>query len=142
MSGADPDETLTVREGVSVTLRTGLTEILNDHTIVWKFGPKGSFISQITRKDNLTSLHYTDDVGFRGRLQVDQNTGSLTIRNTRERHSGQYQVAISRGRARLPSKTFNVTVQREYFLFFSFFFFLCVCVCVCGVGGGVLLIQG
>ncbi len=50
MSGADPDETLTVMEGDSVTLHTGLTEILNDDTIVWIFVPNSSLISQITRK--------------------------------------------------------------------------------------------
>ncbi len=54
MSGADPDETLTVMEGDSVTLHTGLTEILNDHTIVWIFVPNSSLISQITRKKTIS----------------------------------------------------------------------------------------
>ncbi|KAL1250916.1 hypothetical protein QQF64_018712, partial [Cirrhinus molitorella] len=90
VSGAETDEAVSVTEGDSVTLHADLTEILNDDTILWKFGPKGSLISQIKRKADFTSIGYTDDAKFKGRLQVDQNTGSLTIRNTRIRHSGQY----------------------------------------------------
>ncbi|XDV23419.1 hypothetical protein PO909_027998, partial [Leuciscus waleckii] len=97
-----------VMEGDSVTLHTNLTEVLNDDTILWLFGPKESVISQITRKGDLNSIYFTDNVGFRGRLQVDQNTGSLTIRNTRIRHSGQYKLSISRKKTTI--KIFNVTV--------------------------------
>ncbi len=43
-------------EGDSVTLYTNLTEIQNDDTILWLFGPKVSVISQITRKRDLTSF--------------------------------------------------------------------------------------
>jgi len=98
---------VTVMEGDSVTLHTSLSEILNDDTILWLFGPKDSFISQITRKDDLNSIYFTDDERFRHRLQVDQNTGSLTVRNIRIRHSGQYKLSISR------KKIFNVTVSGE-----------------------------
>lgn len=108
MFGAERVETMTVIEGDSVTLYTNLTEIQNDDTILWLFGPKDSVISQITRKHDLTSFFVTDDVGFRGRLQVDQNTGSLTVRNTRIRHSGQYILSISREKTTI--KIFNVTV--------------------------------
>ncbi|KAK9958451.1 hypothetical protein ABG768_010571 [Culter alburnus] len=107
-SGAESDETVTVMEGDSVTLHTNLTEVQNDDTILWLFGPKDSILSQITRKHDLTSLFITDDRRFRGRLQVDQNTGSLTIRNTRFRHSGQYKLSISREKT--TTKIFNVTV--------------------------------
>ncbi|KAI2646239.1 B-cell antigen receptor complex-associated protein alpha chain [Labeo rohita] len=104
----DTAETMSVMEGDSVTLHTNRTEILNDDTLLWVFGPKGFVISQITRKNDLTSLFITDDVGFRDRLQVDQKTGSLTIRNTRIRHSGQYKLTISRERT--TTKMFNVAV--------------------------------
>ncbi|XP_058616617.1 uncharacterized protein LOC131530385 isoform X2 [Onychostoma macrolepis] len=102
------DITMSVMEGDSVSLHTNLTEILNDDTLLWVFGPKGFVISQITRKNDLTSFFVTDDVGFRDKLQVDQKTGSLTIRNTRIRHSGQYKLTISREKS--TTKTFNVTV--------------------------------
>ncbi|XP_016116151.1 uncharacterized protein, partial [Sinocyclocheilus grahami] len=100
--------TVSVMEGDSVTLHTDLTEILNDDTLLWLFGPKEFVISQLTRKSDLTSFFVTDDVGFRGRLHVDQNTGSLTIRNTRKRHSGQYKLTISR--EKITSRIFSVDV--------------------------------
>ncbi|XP_026119860.1 uncharacterized protein LOC113099024 isoform X2 [Carassius auratus] len=110
MSGAETD--ISVMEGDSVTLHTDLTQILNDQTITWSFGPKRSVISQITRPNGCTSFFVTDVERFRGRLQVDQITGSLTIRNTRIRHTGPYELEISRGGTIHTYKTFNVTVQR------------------------------
>ncbi|XP_048039273.1 uncharacterized protein LOC125264072 [Megalobrama amblycephala] len=106
VSGAETDES--VMEGDSVTLHTDITEIQNDDTILWLFGPRDSVISQIARKADFTSFFVTDDAGFRGRLQVDQKTGSLTIRNTRIRHSGRYKLSVSREKT--TTKIFNVTV--------------------------------
>uniref|UniRef100_A0A671PCT3 Immunoglobulin domain-containing protein n=1 Tax=Sinocyclocheilus anshuiensis TaxID=1608454 RepID=A0A671PCT3_9TELE len=100
---------VSVMEGDSVTLHTDVSEIKNDDTLLWVFGPKGFVISQITRKNDLTSFFVTDDVGFRGRLQVDQKTGSLTIRNTRITHSGQYKLTISREKT--TTKIFSVTTD-------------------------------
>ncbi|ROJ73025.1 hypothetical protein DPX16_1209 [Anabarilius grahami] len=101
-------EPMTVMEGDSVTLLTNLTELMNDDTILWLFGPKDLLISQMRRKDDFTPVFFTYDPGFRGRLQVDQKTGSLTIRNTRTRHSGRYKLTVSREKT--TTKTFNVTV--------------------------------
>ncbi|XP_048038484.1 uncharacterized protein LOC125263523 [Megalobrama amblycephala] len=110
--GAAVDETepVTVIEGDSISLHTNLSELLNDDTILWMFGPKDFLISQIKRKDDLTSFFVTDDERFRGRLQVDQKTGSLTIRNTRIRLSGQYKVTISREKTTI-IKIFRLTVN-------------------------------
>ncbi|XP_067252627.1 uncharacterized protein [Chanodichthys erythropterus] len=110
--GAATDETepVTVTEGDSISLHTNLSELLNDDTILWMFGPKDFLISQIKRKDDLTSFFVTDDERFRGRLQVDQKTGSLTIRNTRIRLSGQYKVTISREKTTI-IKIFRLTVN-------------------------------
>uniref|UniRef100_A0A8C2C290 Immunoglobulin domain-containing protein n=1 Tax=Cyprinus carpio TaxID=7962 RepID=A0A8C2C290_CYPCA len=105
---AETGTMMSVMEGDSVTLHTNLTEILNDDTLLWVFGPKGFVISQITRKNDLTSFFITDDVEFSERLQMNQITGSLTIRNTRIRHSGQYKLTVSRKKT--TTKTFNVTV--------------------------------
>uniref|UniRef100_A0A8C2PYN7 Immunoglobulin domain-containing protein n=1 Tax=Cyprinus carpio TaxID=7962 RepID=A0A8C2PYN7_CYPCA len=109
VSGTETDATepVSVMEGDSVTLHTDVTEILNGDTILWMFGPKDSLISQIGRKNNFTSFFVTD-VGFRGRLQVDQKSGSLTIRNTRIRHSGRYKVTITR--EKITYKIFIVNV--------------------------------
>ncbi|XP_016314414.1 uncharacterized protein LOC107667286, partial [Sinocyclocheilus anshuiensis] len=105
---AETDETMSVMEGDPVILHTNLSEILNDDTILWGFGPKESVISQIARKNDLTSFFVADEVSFAGRLQVDQKTGSLTIRNTRNRHSGQYKLTISREKT--TSRIFHVDV--------------------------------
>ncbi|KAK9951781.1 hypothetical protein ABG768_028214, partial [Culter alburnus] len=109
-AAADETEPVTVTEGDSVSLHTNLSELLNDDTILWMFGPKDFLISQIKRKDGLTSFFVTDDERFRGRLQVDQKTGSLTIRNTRIRLSGQYKVTISREKTTI-IKIFRLTVN-------------------------------
>ncbi|XP_059424994.1 uncharacterized protein LOC132159489 [Carassius carassius] len=105
---AETVETVTVIEGDSVTLYTNLAEIQNDDTILWLFGPKDSVISHITRKQDLTSFFVTDGAIFRDRLQVNQKTGSLTIRNTRIRHMGQYKLSISRKNT--TTKIFEVIV--------------------------------
>ncbi|XP_077081702.1 uncharacterized protein LOC143735430 [Siphateles boraxobius] len=111
VSGTDTDESepVSVMEGDYVTLHTNLSEILNDDMVLWMFGPKKSFISQITRKGDLTPVYFTDDVRFSGRLQMDQKTGSLTIKNTRIKHSGQYKLTIAREKT--TTKIFNVTVN-------------------------------
>ncbi len=105
-------------EGDSVLLRTNLSKILNDDTLLWAFGPKESVISQITMKNDFPRFFFTDDVSFAGRLQVDQTTGSLTIRNTRHTHSGQYKLKISREKT--TSRIFNVDVFGEYLKRISF----------------------
>uniref|UniRef100_A0A8C1KMX3 Immunoglobulin V-set domain-containing protein n=1 Tax=Cyprinus carpio TaxID=7962 RepID=A0A8C1KMX3_CYPCA len=110
--GAETVETVTVIEGDSVTLYTNLAEIQNDDTILWLFGPKDSVISQITRKHDLTLFFVTDGARFRDRLQVNQKTGSLTIRNTRIRHMRQYKLSISRKNT--TTKIFEVIVIGEY----------------------------
>ncbi|KAL1246578.1 hypothetical protein QQF64_034577, partial [Cirrhinus molitorella] len=101
-------KSMSVIEGDAVTLPTDLSEIQNDDTILWMFGPEDFLISQIKRQDNFTSFFVTDDEKFRGRLQVDQNTGSLTIRNTRIRHSGLYKLTVSK--EKITFKVFIVTV--------------------------------
>ncbi|XP_059425994.1 uncharacterized protein LOC132160267 isoform X2 [Carassius carassius] len=108
VSGGDETVSMSVMEGDSVTLHMDLTQTQNDDTILWMFGPKDSIVSQITRKNDLTSLFLTDDERFIGRLQVDQNTGSLTIRNTRITHTGQYKLTVSRKKTTI--KIFSVTV--------------------------------
>ncbi|XP_048039088.1 uncharacterized protein LOC125263881, partial [Megalobrama amblycephala] len=96
MGVSGESETVIVMEGDSVTLNSDLTEIVNKDTILWMFGPKDSLIAQIGRTDDLTKFLVPNVVAFRGRVQVNKDTGSLTIRNTRIRHSGQYKLTISR----------------------------------------------
>lgn len=100
---------MSLMEGDSVTLQTNLTEILNDDTILWLFGPTETMFCQIKRVKDFTSQFVTDDVKFSSRVLVDQKTGSITIRNTRIRHSGQYTLRVSTTENTI-TRIFNVTV--------------------------------
>ncbi|XDV23907.1 hypothetical protein PO909_028257, partial [Leuciscus waleckii] len=96
-------------EGDSVTLNSDLTEIHEDDDILWKYGAENSSIAKISKENRISSTY--DDVPdgrFRDRLKLDDQTGSLTITNTRTEHAGDYQLVI-RG-AKITSKTFSVSV--------------------------------
>ncbi len=98
-------------EGDSVTLHIYDTDIKKDDQMLWKFGHNSILIAQINRKNN-NSRFYNDnsDGRFRDRLKLDQ-TGSLTITNTRTTDSELYKV-YSR-RSEIPFNTFNLTVYGE-----------------------------
>ncbi len=95
-------------EGDSVTLQSDATEIHEDEDILWYFGDKKSVIAKINRE---TKTDDGLDERFRDRLKLDDQTGSLTITNTRTEHAGLYQLEISG--AKLKSKTFSVSVYGE-----------------------------
>ncbi|KAK9967298.1 hypothetical protein ABG768_001705 [Culter alburnus] len=107
VSGVYSDEvkSVLVTEGDSVTLQTNVTEIERDDLILWTFGPQETRISQIHKQ--IIDMYDSNEI-FRDRLQMDSQTGSLTIRNIRSEHTGLYKVAIIR---RGPLfKRFSVTV--------------------------------
>uniref|UniRef100_A0A673YDM2 Ig-like domain-containing protein n=1 Tax=Salmo trutta TaxID=8032 RepID=A0A673YDM2_SALTR len=85
--------TLTKTERQSVTLHTGLTGLQADK-IFWFFGPvirNTSIVeSQVIRGENITEFKGR----FPDRLQLDRETGSLTIRNLTLNNSGVYQLNI------------------------------------------------
>ncbi|XP_051748201.1 uncharacterized protein LOC127511430 [Ctenopharyngodon idella] len=106
--GVDAVKSVSVLEGKSVTLNPDLTEIGGNKEIEWKFGHKNILIAQINRQNNKDTFY--DDVAdgrFKGRLKLDQ-TGSLTITNTRTTDSGLYKVFNTRTDTLL--STFNLTV--------------------------------
>ncbi|KAG1929395.1 hypothetical protein F2P79_022950 [Pimephales promelas] len=105
---ADEVKTVSVMEGEFVTLNSGVTETQGISVTVWRFGESGSTIAQIDEKDISYPSHI--DI-FRGKLQLDQ-TGSLTIKNMRTKHSGLYKVEsyLNSGSSRM---TFNVTVSES-----------------------------
>ncbi len=82
---------LSVMEGDPFTLHTDF-EIHQDALMLWRFGDKGILLAKIDFETNETSLNDADE-GFSDRLQLDQ-TGSLTIKNTRTTDSGLYEVQI------------------------------------------------
>ncbi|XP_052394752.1 uncharacterized protein LOC127942812 [Carassius gibelio] len=108
---ADSDAltTVSVTEGDSVTLNSGLTEIHNDDLITWTFGLSETLIAQIHKEAQIFSTSHGEVVGFRDRLKLDHQTGSLTITNIRAEHAGYYELLIVG--AKLSSKAFTVSVN-------------------------------
>ncbi|XP_073669740.1 uncharacterized protein [Paramisgurnus dabryanus] len=94
-------------EGDSVTLHTDFTDIQRDEQIQWLFESQKSLIVFIDRNLRKTPLYNdTPDGRFKNRLQINNQTGDLTITNITTQHTGLYKMIIfGRGTYR-----FNVTV--------------------------------
>ncbi len=110
---ADTDavESVSVTEGESVSLNTRLTGIQTRDIIQWTFGYPVTKIAEINREGGIVSTFDGDAAGFRDRLKLDNQTGSLTITNTRTTDSGHYTVIIKG--AKTTTYRFNVTVYGE-----------------------------
>uniref|UniRef100_A0A8C2C0J3 Immunoglobulin domain-containing protein n=1 Tax=Cyprinus carpio TaxID=7962 RepID=A0A8C2C0J3_CYPCA len=102
-----------VTEGDSVTLESGVTEIQTRDLIAWTFGRPETQIALIDKEDGIFSTSDGDAVGFRDRLKLDHQTGSLTITNTRTTDSGLYHVTIKGINTQTTNKRFSVTVYGE-----------------------------
>ncbi|XP_065122147.2 uncharacterized protein [Paramisgurnus dabryanus] len=95
----DEVKSVSVMEGDSVTLHTNLTEIHRDDLIEWTFG--STPIASINTEANSIRIESN-------RLQINNQTGDLTIRNTRAEDSGVYEVDITGTRTSF-KKLFNVS---------------------------------
>ncbi|XP_057181224.1 uncharacterized protein LOC130548462 [Triplophysa rosa] len=99
----------------SVTLHTNVTELQRYDGIQWMFHHGNSPLAEINRTVDIFSTH--DDVldgRFKDKIKLDVQTGSLTIKNIRNKHSGFYQVDItSNNRSHTIHKSFTVTVRDE-----------------------------
>ncbi|XP_051763459.1 SLAM family member 5-like [Ctenopharyngodon idella] len=105
--GADEVKSVSVMEGDSVTLHTDVTELHEDDDILWKFAAES--IAKISiQKQNFSTFDDVLDGRFRNRLKLDDQTGSLTITNTRAEHAGIYKLEISGVKS--SSKSFSVSV--------------------------------
>ncbi|XP_050959405.1 uncharacterized protein LOC127160784 isoform X2 [Labeo rohita] len=91
-------------EGDSVTLYTGLHKRMDDDVIQWMFGYKS--IAKICITDGSITVNFVPNGRFRDRLMLDNQTGSLTITNTRPEHTGVYELQTYCLR-----KSFILTVQ-------------------------------
>ncbi|XP_056615085.1 uncharacterized protein LOC130430129 [Triplophysa dalaica] len=109
--GVDPDEVKSVSamEGESVTLHSNLTELKTDIQLTWTFKLQASLIAEIIMGNQINVIFVSNDGIFKDRLQMNNQTGSLTITNIRTKHSGLYKLQISSITETL-SKRFRVTV--------------------------------
>uniref|UniRef100_A0A671SEB9 Ig-like domain-containing protein n=1 Tax=Sinocyclocheilus anshuiensis TaxID=1608454 RepID=A0A671SEB9_9TELE len=106
----DAVKSVSVTEGDSVTLNTesGVTEIQTRDVITWTFGHPETRIALMSKESGTFSTSDGDAVGFRDRLKLDHQTGSLTITNTRTTDSGLYTENIKG--TKLTIYRFRVTV--------------------------------
>ncbi|XDV24144.1 hypothetical protein PO909_028399, partial [Leuciscus waleckii] len=80
--GGDAVKSVSVMEGDSVTLNSD-TELKDDDLIEWRFGTNGPLLARINRELDEIFISNGTDGRFRDRLKADDQTGSLTIMNTR-----------------------------------------------------------
>ncbi|KAK7136731.1 hypothetical protein R3I93_016935 [Phoxinus phoxinus] len=102
-------EMKSVTEGDSVTLQTDVTEPHGDELIVWRVGDEGKLIAKRDIEAKSSKLYEDTNERFRDRLQLDHQTGSLTITNSRTTDSELYTVKISSSK-QTSYKRFNVNV--------------------------------
>ncbi|XP_073721352.1 uncharacterized protein [Misgurnus anguillicaudatus] len=109
----DTDEmkSVSVMEGDSVTVLTDVLDIKKYDVI--RFQHENSPLAELNRKSAFFSTY--DDVHdgrFKGRLQLNVHTGSLTITNIRIKHAGLYEVDISNSISSYTiHQSFTVTVS-------------------------------
>ncbi len=82
----DTVKSVSVKEGDSVTLKIKVTETQTGDKIEWKFVTNRNLIAKINGRTSM--IFDGPDERFRDRLKLDNQTGSLTITDTRITHSG------------------------------------------------------
>ncbi|XP_017208966.2 natural killer cell receptor 2B4 isoform X1 [Danio rerio] len=102
------DELVSVMEGDSVTLNSGVTHIQEAEEILLTQGAKNTLIAKITIKNQTVPKLNVVNERFRDRLKLDRQTGFLVITNITTEHAGVYKLDM--GGVKLTPKTFNVSV--------------------------------
>ncbi len=111
IAGAEAEmKIMSVMEGDPVTLH--VPQLKGNDLIVWRFGDGGKLIAKHDIEAKSSPLFGADE-RFRDRLQLNDQTGSLIITNTRTTDSGLYTVKISSNK-QTSYKRFTVTVSGEY----------------------------
>ncbi len=99
---------MSVTEGESVHLSTDRPKIKRDDEIQWMFG--GEIIAEI--KGGPGETHDGADGRFRDRLQLDDQTGDLTIKSSTAEHEGRYKLNIRSSEGNT-NKTYGVIITGE-----------------------------
>ncbi len=107
---ADAVKTVSVMEGESATVPTGVIEIQGYDLILWKF--KDNSVAEINKGTNQFLVYDSGDVRFKGRLKLNEKSGSLIISNSRTTDSGDYHLNMSSSSHTL-QRTISVTVSGE-----------------------------
>ncbi|XP_058617474.1 uncharacterized protein LOC131530935 [Onychostoma macrolepis] len=122
-------KSVSVMKGDSVTLNSDLTEIKADYEIEWKLSDDDdnwwskTLLAEINKQaDRITVFNDVLDGRFRDRLKLDNQTGSLTITNTRTEDTGEYYRLI-RVKNSGSGKTFFLAVFGELNICFTILFF-------------------
>ncbi|XP_048035753.1 uncharacterized protein LOC125261187 isoform X1 [Megalobrama amblycephala] len=89
----DGGNRLSVMEGTSVTLESGVPKIHRYDVIIWRCEHGDSVIAKMTF--GIFATFDGADGRFRGTLELNYKTGSLTIRNIRTKHAGLYHLDIT-----------------------------------------------
>ncbi|KAG1949904.1 uncharacterized protein LOC120480471 isoform X1 [Pimephales promelas] len=106
-AGTDEVKSVSVTEGDSLTLNTDVTEIQSKDLILWAYRHDSSETRIVQIHEQKIDM-FDSNVTFGDRLQMDSQTGSLTIRNIRTTDSGLYKLSIfSKTNTH---KSFSVTV--------------------------------
>ncbi|XP_067253093.1 carcinoembryonic antigen-related cell adhesion molecule 5-like [Chanodichthys erythropterus] len=94
--GATGVKFVPVFKGDSVYLNSDLTKMKYGDQIQWWFENKNTLIAEINVTANRFTVYDDVHVGrLRDRLKLDNQTGSLTITNTRTEHEGYYKLLIN-----------------------------------------------
>ncbi|XP_026103509.1 CD48 antigen-like [Carassius auratus] len=104
----DEVKSVSVTEGDSVSLNTDV-KVQRDYMILWRFGPQNTRIAEIIKRDQINFIFASNDGRFRDKLLLDNQTGSLTIRNIRSEHTGVYELTVIISE-KTSLKSFTVTV--------------------------------
>ncbi len=103
---------VSVTAGESATLQHNIADIHIYDVIEWKFEDGKTPITQINKQKSKNPSYDETDERFRDRLKLDQ-TGSLTITNTRTTDSGLYTLQVQGTNIATKHRTFRVTVDGE-----------------------------
>ncbi|XP_077081376.1 uncharacterized protein LOC143735152 [Siphateles boraxobius] len=103
----DEGNRLSVMEGTSVTLESGVSKIHRDDVIIWRCEYGDSVIAKMSY--GIFATFDGADGRFRGKLKLDYKTGSLTISDTRTKHTGLYHLDITSNRS-TTFRRFNISV--------------------------------